>query len=131
MASSHAAIQENLRGIPTELSASSPTKQANWIALQEKTKHNKANARKLIAVEASEKKARQAGEAGEAGIKAYLSDFTLISLPPPPPSSPPPSTVQLAPPTGQPVLQPSQSVLQPQKSHGPTLNAMQPNKKKF
>ena len=85
MASSHAAIQENLRGIPTELSASSPTKQANWIALQEKTKHNKANARKLIAVEASEKKAQQAGEAGEAGVKAYLSDFTLISLPPPSP----------------------------------------------
>ena len=52
--SSHAAIQKNLQGIPTELPAPPPTKQAAWLALQEKKKHDKANARKLLAVETSE-----------------------------------------------------------------------------
>ena len=47
VASSHAAIQKNLQGIPTKLSASPPTKQAGWAALQKKKKHDKANARKL------------------------------------------------------------------------------------
>ena len=35
------------------------TKQAGWIALQEKKKHDKANARSLTAAEASEREARQ------------------------------------------------------------------------
>ena len=59
VSSNHAAIQKNLQGIPTELLAPPPTKQAGWIALQEKKKYDKANARKLIAVEVSEKEARQ------------------------------------------------------------------------
>ena len=41
-------------GDPTELPAPPSSKQAGWIALQEKKKHDKANARKLTAAEASE-----------------------------------------------------------------------------
>lgn len=78
VASSHAAIQKNLRGIPIELSAPPPTKQAHWIALQEKKKHGKANARKLIAVEASEKEARQQEKQEKQVSKP------IYQIPPPP-----------------------------------------------
>ena len=120
VASSHAAIQKNLQGIPTELPAPPPTKRAGWTALQEKKKHDKANARKLTSEEASERDARQQDK--------RLNQVLLppvFRAPPPLPPQQSASAVFRAPPPQQasPVFQaplPSlqQSLLQPKKPRG-------------
>ena len=99
---SHAALQKNLQGIPTELPAPPPTEQAGWIALQEKKKHDKANARKLTAAEASEKEARQQ-EKQEKQVPRHI-----YQIPPPPAFRPPPrySPPPPPPPATQPIPQP-------------------------
>ena len=99
---SHTALQKNLQEIPTELPAPPPTKQAGWIALQEKKKHDKANTRKLTAAEASEKEARQQ-EKQEKQVPRYI-----YQIPPPPAFRPPPrpSPPSLPPPATQPIPQP-------------------------
>lgn len=57
--SNHKLLKQN-EGLPTELPPRPPTKKAAWNALQEKKKHDKANARKLTVSEANEREAKKA-----------------------------------------------------------------------
>ena len=112
---------QQFRGISTELSAPPPTKQAGWIALSEKKKHDKTNARKLTAAETSEREARPQ----EKHKKQISRPIYQISL----------SPAFRSPSRPSPPLSTTQSIPQPQKPRGSTLNAtlqpaMQPNKKK-
>ena len=86
-------------GDPTELPAPPSTKHAGWIALQEKKKHDKANARKLTAAEASEREARQQ-EKQEKQVPRPIYQI------PPPPAFRPPPRLSPPPPTTQPIPQP-------------------------
>lgn len=79
------------------------------MALQEKKKHDKANARKLIAIEASEKEAQQQEKQEKQIAKSIYQIPLLLAFRPPLRSSPSPPATQLAPPA-------IQSVSQSQKS---------------